>query len=355
MAGWRADPLGGLRVALVEGLEEPPPPSPWPALEPGALGEAELRPWVLRGVYERLQSGQGRFMADLRPVTALFLAFDGIGYDEDDDAGILLDAYVRRVQAVVARYGGSLIQLTFGDKGSYLYAAFGAPVAHDDDAAKAVTVALQLLEPPPNLSFVHSVRAGVAEGQMYTGAYGSALRRTYGALGDKTNLAGLGQVVGRRQHVEGAPGDGVDALDAGVAQGEAAHRARRHRGPDRQGGRAALEGHRRHGGHRPLHRQRRRQGPRAGVVVEPGGEGVAAEAHHAAAVAVDLGDEDVVDGVEPVGELLSPPLGAQGLRQGLGQAGEAGDVHRQRGAPGPVRQAHPPGQRLPAVGREVGG
>lgn len=189
VAGWRADPLSGLRVALVEGLEEPPPPSPWPALEPGALGEAELRPWVLRGVYEHLQSGQGRFMADLRPVTALFLAFDGIGYDEDDDAGILLDAYVRRVQAVVARYEGSLIQLTFGDKGSYLYAAFGAPVAHDDDAVKAVTVALQLLEPPPNLSFIHSVRVGVAEGQMYTGAYGSALRRTYGALGDKTNLA----------------------------------------------------------------------------------------------------------------------------------------------------------------------
>ncbi|GIW24276.1 tetratricopeptide repeat protein [Meiothermus sp.] len=189
VSSWRSDPLGGLKVALVSGLSQPIPPSPWAALPPEALSEAELRPWILPAVYERLRSGQGQFMADLRPVTALFLAFEGVNYDDDDDAGILLDAYIRRVQATIARYEGSLIQLTFGDKGSYLYAAFGAPVAHDDDATNAVTAALELLKPPANLSFVHSIRIGLTQGQMYTGAYGSALRRTYGALGDKTNLA----------------------------------------------------------------------------------------------------------------------------------------------------------------------
>lgn len=189
VSSWRGDPLSGLKVALVSGLGQPVPPSPWATLPLEALSEAELRPWILPVVYERLRSGQGQFMADLRPVTALFLAFEGVGYDDDDDAGILLDAYIRRVQATIARYEGSLIQLTFGDKGSYLYAAFGAPVAHDDDAINAVTAALELLEPPANLSFVHSIRIGLTQGQMYTGAYGSALRRTYGVLGDKTNLA----------------------------------------------------------------------------------------------------------------------------------------------------------------------
>jgi hypothetical protein len=36
-----------------------------------------------------------------------------------------------------------------GDKGSYLCAAFGAPVAHDDDQTRAVYSALDLQSPPP--------------------------------------------------------------------------------------------------------------------------------------------------------------------------------------------------------------
>ena len=56
----------------------------------------------------------------------------GLDYDGDPRAGEQLDGFVRKVQAVLARYEGTLVQLTIGDKGSYLYAAFGAPVAHDD-------------------------------------------------------------------------------------------------------------------------------------------------------------------------------------------------------------------------------
>jgi hypothetical protein len=60
-------------------------------------------------------------------------AFTGLDFEHDEAAGDHLDAYIRWVQQVLARYAGTLIQLTTGDKGSYFYAAFGAPVAHDDD------------------------------------------------------------------------------------------------------------------------------------------------------------------------------------------------------------------------------
>lgn len=86
VSSWRGDPLSGLRVALVGGRGDPVTPHPWPPLAPAALSEAEVRPWVLPAVYERLRRGQGQFMADLRPVTALFLAFAGVAPDEDDDA-----------------------------------------------------------------------------------------------------------------------------------------------------------------------------------------------------------------------------------------------------------------------------
>ena len=48
-----------------------------------------------------------------------------------------LDGFVRQVQRVLASYGGNLLQLTLGDKGAYLYAVFGSPRAHEDDARRA--------------------------------------------------------------------------------------------------------------------------------------------------------------------------------------------------------------------------
>ena len=98
--------------------------------------------------------------AELRPATALFLRFGGLDYDGDEQAGERLDAFVRWVQSVLARREGTLIQLTTGDKGSYLYAAFGAPLAHDDDPARAVAAALELRAPPPDLAFVAPIQIG---------------------------------------------------------------------------------------------------------------------------------------------------------------------------------------------------
>jgi class 3 adenylate cyclase len=152
-------------------------------------GEEAARGWLLPSVYQRLRLSKGEFLADVRPAAALFVGFAGIDYDADDDAGLLLDAYVRSVQAVLARVDGALVNLTIGDKGSYCLGVIGVPVAHDDDAARAITAALELRHPPPHLNFVRAVRIGLAHGPMYAGAYGCADRRTYGVQGDKTNLA----------------------------------------------------------------------------------------------------------------------------------------------------------------------
>ena len=187
--GWREAPQRGIRAAVVNGLFEPVAPQPWPQIADGALAEEQVRPWLLPAVYNRLHQTGNPFLADLRPVAALFLSFGGLDYDEDEDSGILLDAFIRRVQATIAHYDGVLLQLTMGDKGSYLYAAFGAPLAHADDPVRAVAAALDLRVPPPNLGFIQDVRIGLTYGQVYSGAYGAPVRRTYGVLGDKVNLA----------------------------------------------------------------------------------------------------------------------------------------------------------------------
>ncbi len=153
-----------------------------PVLERDVAGR-----WVLPAVRRRIEEGLGAYVAGFRPAAALFLSFRGIDYGSDPEAGAKLDGFICWVQRVVDEHGGSVIQVTTGDKGSYLYAAFGAPVAHEDDAARAVAAARMLvLTPRPHVA---ERRVGLTHGSMFTGTYGSLDRCTYGVLGPMTNLA----------------------------------------------------------------------------------------------------------------------------------------------------------------------
>src|SRR3972149_6405286 len=118
-----------------------------------------------------------------------FLFSTGIDYDTDELAQEKLDAFIRRVQVIFTRYGGALLQITMGDKGVYLYASCGAPVAHEDDAYRAVKAAVALRQLPEELNFLQPLQIGISRGTMRAGAYGGKTRRTYSALGDDTNLA----------------------------------------------------------------------------------------------------------------------------------------------------------------------
>ena len=108
------------------------------------------------------------------------------------------------MQGVLAQYGGSLLQLIVGDKGNYLYAAFGVPVAHGDAAARAAAAALELRTPPPACPYIGGVQIGLASGPVYAGPYGSPASATYGALGPVREPGRAADAVGGAgQH----PGD----------------------------------------------------------------------------------------------------------------------------------------------------
>lgn len=185
---WRTSPETGQRAAVFLSLNLPIEVS----LQTFALSdfsEEQVRPWLLPSVFARLQSGQGEFLTELRPATALFMRFEGLDYDNDQQVGEKLDVFIRQVQNILLKYDGTLLQLTIGDKGSYLYVAFGAPTAHEDDIARAAAAALELRLLPTTTDSIAWVSIGLSQGIMRTGAYGSASRRTYGVLGDEVNLA----------------------------------------------------------------------------------------------------------------------------------------------------------------------
>ena len=183
---WR-QAASGEYFAILNRVDVTVDPAPWPELPP--VDPAIGREWLLPPVAERLERGEGEFLAQLRPSVALFLKFSGIDYDLDSEAGLKLDAYIRWVQHVLAQYHGYLLQLTIGEKGSYIYAAFGAPLAHEKAPASAVAAALELQNPPRGLRFGGKAQIGISRGVARIGAYGGRMRRTYGAQGNEVNVA----------------------------------------------------------------------------------------------------------------------------------------------------------------------
>ena len=175
------------RVGVVGAMLGSLPPAP-PPLAYARLPKSVVRQWLLPAVYERMGAGRGEFLSELRPAVPMFVRFGGIDYDNDDEAHLLLDHFIRRAQRVIDGYGGNLLQLTIGDKGAYIHAVFGAPLAHEDDAARACAAALDVLDLEAGTA-VTGLQVGVAQGRLRSGAYGHRHRRAFSCLGDPVNLA----------------------------------------------------------------------------------------------------------------------------------------------------------------------
>lgn len=182
----RRDEEADLTYAVLASLHAEIPKSP--VDEPPPLPEDLVRPWLLPAVYERLKTGRGEFLTELRLAIPVFLRFGGIDYDDDPDAAMKLDQFVRGAQQIMAGYGGNVLQLTLGDKGAYLYGVFGSPIAHEDDPVRAAAAALELRDLETTTA-ARDIQIGVTRGTLRSGTYGHAMRRTFVCLGDEVNLS----------------------------------------------------------------------------------------------------------------------------------------------------------------------
>jgi len=183
----RTDEASGSACGIVAGVLGPVPDSP-ATIFPAPLPEELAKRWLLPAVYERLRTGHQEFLAELRPAIPLFVRFGGMDYDADEDAIAKLDHFLRQVQRIVTAFGGNLLHLSLGDKGAYLYAVFGAPLAHEDDAARAAAAALELRE-LPSITAAVDLQIGIAYGRLLSATYGHEHRLAFTCLGDAVNLA----------------------------------------------------------------------------------------------------------------------------------------------------------------------
>jgi class 3 adenylate cyclase/tetratricopeptide (TPR) repeat protein len=178
---------GPQKVGVVAALRGRAPLLPTPLPYP-RLPRDVVRPWLLPAVYERMRTGRGEFLSELRPAVPMFVRFGGINYDEDPEAHLLLDRFIVQAQRVIDGYGGNLLQLTIGDKGAYVHAVFGSPLAHEDDAARACAAALDVLDLEA-VTAISGLQIGISTGRVRSGAYGHSHRRAFTCLGDPVNLS----------------------------------------------------------------------------------------------------------------------------------------------------------------------
>ena len=192
-------------VPADEASAEPPSspsyPQPTPS-EPASVAPAIRAPSHLA---EKILSGRAALEGERRQVTALFCDIAGFTamtekLDPEDVSSIvrrcfeLVTAEIHRFEGTVNQYGGD-----------GLMALFGAPIAHEDAAHRAIHAALAIqqalrdsgrqLELERGLDL--RMRIGVNTGAVVVGKIGDDLRMEYTAIGDTINLASRLQSAAR--------------------------------------------------------------------------------------------------------------------------------------------------------------
>lgn len=168
-----------------------------------------LTPYLPAGLLARLISdprasslkGEHRLVANLfANVDGLGEMVEALGAERGAEIVAALNFYFMKMAAALRPYGGVINKMDLYDHGDKLMVIFGAPVAHEDDAERAVRAALAMqtafaevaAQLPlqvglPDLAMQQ--RIGISYGYVFAGYVGSSWRHEYTVMGDEVNLA----------------------------------------------------------------------------------------------------------------------------------------------------------------------
>jgi len=155
------------------------------------------RGYTPRHLAEKILVSRTALEGERKQVSVLFV--DCVGFTslsthlDPEDLHSIMDGCFEHLLDAVHRYEGTVNQFT----GDGIMALFGAPIAHEDHAVRAVAAALaiqqavaqyaDLLRRQRGIEF--AVRVGLNTGPVVVGKIGDDLRMDYTAQGETVNLA----------------------------------------------------------------------------------------------------------------------------------------------------------------------
>src|SRR5215510_4009877 len=194
--------IKGQRLAVDEGGEvlvwigdagTAPVPTAVPVETPGRTPLTYTPPYLA----EKILTSRSALEGERKQVTVLFVDVSGFTslserLDPEEVHGLMNRAF-ELMLAEVHRYEGTVNQFL----GDGIMALFGAPIAHEDHAQRAIHTALKIrqalegyqaeLQSQQGISF--QARQGLNTGLVVVGSIGNDLRMDYTAVGDTTNVA----------------------------------------------------------------------------------------------------------------------------------------------------------------------
>lgn len=162
-----------------------------------ACGAGNVADTVFCGHCGDARALEARHTDERRLVTALFADISGFTTlaDQLEDAEALhgvIEPVIAGLAAVAERYDGFIAKYA----GDALLVFFGAPIAHEDDPARALLVALEMhaalplvLAGLPEQAQGLGMHIGINTGRVISGQFGGDLRSDYSILGDAVILA----------------------------------------------------------------------------------------------------------------------------------------------------------------------
>jgi class 3 adenylate cyclase/tetratricopeptide (TPR) repeat protein len=173
---------GGVRLTTVD---PDPPAAIAPPLDVDGDLDSLLRAQIPPAIRSRLLAGQTEWLAELRQLTVIFVKLPDFSHETPLDQA---QSLMQTLQLALERFEGTLNKISVDEKGVTMLAAFGLPpLAHEDDARRAVQAALTIRDELGRLGLRSSI--GVTTGRVFCGEVGNVLRREYTIIGDPVNMA----------------------------------------------------------------------------------------------------------------------------------------------------------------------
>src|SRR2546428_106999 len=177
----------------------PTPSAPSTPPGPPAVSDRFASPagYTPKHLAEKILTSKGALEGERKSVTVMFSDVSGFTAMSErldpEEVHAIMDRAFEVILNEVHRYEGTINQFL----GDGVMALFGAPIAHEDHAHRALCAALAIereLEPlAADVRRSHAIefrmRMGINTGLVVVGAIGKDLRMDYTAVGDTTNLA----------------------------------------------------------------------------------------------------------------------------------------------------------------------
>jgi len=140
-----------------------------------------------------------------RVVTVMFADISGFTVMSEkmdpEQVRSLMNNCFDQLVPIVEKYGG-VVDKFIGDE---IMALYGAPVAHEDDPARALRTALDIMDTLERFNAEHGtdlgMHAGINTGLMVAGGIGSQGRQQYSVMGDTVNLAARLEAASERGEI----------------------------------------------------------------------------------------------------------------------------------------------------------